>query len=57
MNPKLWLALKGVFIVLMSFYFYYDAQVSETRKILRIILLGVFSISFLFDCYKFSRNK
>lgn len=56
-NRKLWLILKGFFILLLSFHFYYDPPTDPNRKILRSSIILIFTISFVVDLYKFSKNK
>ncbi len=56
-NRKLWLAIKGAFILLLSFHYYYDPPADPGSRTLRTVLIIIFSISFLVDCYKFSKRR
>ncbi len=56
-NRKLWLAIKGSLILLLSFHYYYDPPTDPGRRIFRMALIIVFSISFLIDCYKFGKRQ
>lgn len=48
---------KALFILAISFNFYYYPPTEPFRKWFRIILISVFSISLLIDGYKISKRK
>ena len=56
-NRKLWLVIKALFVLAISFHFYYYPPTDPFRKWLRITIILVFTISLLIDGYKFSKRK
>jgi len=56
-NRKIWLLIKALFVLGVSFHFYYYPPDDPFRKWLRISIIAIFSISVLIDGYKFSRQK
>lgn len=56
-NLKLWLIVKGLFILILSFSLRYYAPADQTRLQIRVAMIVVFAILFLRDLYRYSKKK
>lgn len=56
-NRKIWLIIKGLFILILSFSYYYFPPQETYRKNIRVGIIILFTISFLYDLYQFQKKR
>lgn len=56
-NRKIWLIIKAAFILILSFSYYYNPPAESYRRYIRVAIIVLFTISFLYDLYKYQEKK